>query len=134
MKLFVFLITAVTVYPSACLLNDPGQSENVWMSIAPIQCLGNPWEIDWLESHDNDYDAYPRDLSKPGLEREEEQIIRDYYLRQGVIIKGFATTEWDGAVCLACSCPQGYTLYVLIPEQQQEKMLELGFAVTGDPS
>ncbi len=97
------------------------------MSIAPIQCLGNPWEQDWLASHDNDYGAYPRDLSRPGLEEEEKEIIQSYYQRLGVPIESLATTEWDGAVCLACSCPQGYTLYVLIADVHEETMLNLGY-------
>jgi len=104
------------------------------MSIAPIQCLGNVWEQDWLASHDNDYGAYPRDLSKPGLEEEEKLIIRSYYQRQGVFINEFATTEWDGAVCLACSCPQGYTMFVLVAEVHEETMSDLGFVSNDSPN
>lgn len=104
------------------------------MSIAPSQCLGNAWEQDWLASHDNDYGAYPYDLSKPGLEEEEKEIIRSYYQHQGVPIEELATTEWGGDVCLACSCPQGYTMFVLLAEVHEETMMDLGFVRSNSPN
>ena len=117
-----------------CLLNDQGPIGKVWMSIAPIQCLGNPWEQDWLANHDDNYDAYPRDLSKPGLEEEEKEIIQSYYQQRGVTIEAFATTEWDGAVCLACSCPQGYTMYTLVAERHEQTMLDFGYVRSDSPN
>ena len=56
------------------LPNQPGKS---WVEIDPIQCLGNPWEVDWLQSHGDDYSAYPRDTQTPELEQEEIEIIKN---------------------------------------------------------
>lgn len=133
-RLCLLFLLMGTISVSGCLLNDPGQRGKLWMSIAPIQCLSNAWEQDWLASHDNDYGAYPHDLSKPGLEEEEKVIIRSYYQRQGVPIEELATTDWYGAVCLACSCPQGYTMFVLVAEAHEEMMLDLGFVRSDSPN
>ena len=47
---------AIIVTLTACRDDEEGQ---VWVSIDPIQCLGNPWEQDWLLTHE--YDEYPKD-------------------------------------------------------------------------
>ncbi|GMQ82581.1 MAG: hypothetical protein BMS9Abin05_2035 [Rhodothermia bacterium] len=115
---------------AGCLISDVDETTETWMSIAPIQCLGNPWELDWLASHDNDYESYPADPSTPELEFGEKAIILDYYARQGVRIKELKSKQWDGAVCLACSCPAGYTLFALVDDVDLDRMCELGFDLT----
>jgi hypothetical protein len=98
-----------------------------WVATDPIQCLGNPWERDWLESHDGDYRSYPRDPVTPGLEPQEEEIIREFYDRLGISIIEIETAQTYDQVCLACSCPQGYTLYLLVPGSNVQAMLDLGY-------
>lgn len=77
----------------------------VWVAIEPIQCMGNPWERDWLESHNRDYAAYPSDPTKPGLEPEEYNIIKDFYKKQRVSVFAAETAPKYDSVCNACSCP-----------------------------
>jgi len=101
--------------------------DNTWVAMEPIQCLGNPWELDWLANHQGDYSAYPKDLSQPGLEPEEFAIIKDYYQRQGVVVSAGQTAAKYDEVCAACTCPEGYTLYLSVREQDIPTMLSLGY-------
>jgi len=112
-------------------LPDPGITqapvERAWVAIEPIQCLGNPWERDWLASHQGDYASYPR--NKPA----EFQIIKDYYRRQGVVVYQAATRDRYQAVCLACSCPEGFTLYLEVRRPDVRTMIGLGYREESPP-
>lgn len=94
-----------------------------------MQCLGNPWEQDWLERNDWDYDAYPRDPTRFGLEPQEFEIIQDYYDSEGVVVFDGQTAPKYNNVCLACSCPEGHTLYLLVREQDVAVMVGWGYRV-----
>lgn len=98
-------------------------SECAWVEIDPVQCMGNPWEIDWIENG-GDPALYPRDLA------ERFEIIREYYEGLGVeIIDGSAW--WTMPVtCRACSCPEGYTVYVRIWVEDVEYMLDGGWRIS----
>lgn len=93
--------------------------EKTWVEIEPIQCLGNPWEVEWLKSHDNNYSEYPR--------QEESQIIKNYYQKQGVIVFDVKSKQTHKIVCASCDCPRGDTLYLLVSDSDVNKMLELGY-------
>jgi len=106
---------------------------NTWVAMEPIQCLGNPWEQDWLQHNNGDYGSYPKDPTTPGLEPEELEIIQDYYERQGVTVSDGMNVPKYEEVCLACSCPEGHTLYLLVPDQDVETMVALGYRVESPP-
>ena len=120
---------------SACSSDDGASPEKglfgdvrsgTWVATEPTQCLTNPWERDWLEQHNNDYDAYPK--RQPGeLTPEELQIIKDYYDREGVVVFDGTTRPRYEEVCLACSCPEGHTLYLSVRTQDVETMRRLGY-------
>jgi hypothetical protein len=112
--------------------NESSENKKVWIEINPIQCLGNPWEIDWIESHNNNYSGYPRDPRTPELEQEEVEIIKNYYKKQGIILLDIKSKQTYEDVCAACSCPQGYTLYLLIFEYDLNKMIDLGYKNSND--
>lgn len=99
-----------------------------WVATDPVQCLGNPWEQDWIQSHGGNYGAYPRDPSTPGLEPAEVVIIKDYYRRLGVVVQDVDSAWKHQVVCAACSCPEGYTLYLRVRPEDVEKMLALGYS------
>ena len=99
----------------------------VWVAIEPIQCMGNPWERDWLESHNWDYSSYPRSLTDEELDPEVLKIIRGYYRRQGVNVFAGETAHKYDAVCAACSCPAGYTLFLLVEKDKVPKMIDFGY-------
>lgn len=101
----------------------------VWVATEPIQCLGNPWESDWLESHGGDYSLYPKDPATPGLEPEEFEIIQDYYARQGVEVFEAQTASKYDAVCAGCACPEGHTLYLLVKAEDLQQMIDFGYRV-----
>ena len=126
MKLWTFglvLFVGVVSCQESRLL-APIHPDRVWVATEPIQCLGNPWEQDWLASHDG---QYPKDYSKPGLEPEEIAIIRDYYERQGVTVFRVTTRGKYEVVCAACSCPEGYSLYLEVQDEDLEEMLSFGY-------
>ncbi len=102
---------------------DPGENKT-WVATNPIQCLGNPWERAWLDEHDDDYDSYPRDRG------EQYTIIREYYGDMDVQIFSIITLQTYDIVCCACSCAAGYTLYLLVHENDVPAMLELGYRVS----
>ena len=95
----------------------------VWVTIDPIQCLGNPWEQDWLRTHK--YHQYPRD------ERTRLRIFREYYEPQGITLYEVKASVWAEAVWAACSCPTGQRLHCRIDEDDLELMLALGITREG---
>lgn len=104
-----------------------------WVAIEPIQCLKNPWEQDWLEKNDWDYDSYPKDPARPGLEPAEFEVIQDFYDAAGVAVSGGQTAPKYDNVCLACTCPEGHTMYLLVRDQDVDTMLGLGYRVESPP-
>lgn len=105
--------------------SQPGE-QPAWVHIDPVQCMGNPWQGDWMQEHGNDY---PGRVDENGMNEEESGIIRAYYEKQGVTVLD-SRIEWTHkATCEACSCPQGYTLYLSVPSTDVPKMTELHFTV-----
>jgi len=92
-----------------------------WVATEPVQCLGNPWERDWLERHGNDYEAYPRDPAS------QNAIVREYYARFGVDITDIVSIPKYQVVCAACSCPRGDTFYLYVRDRDVGTMLFLGY-------
>lgn len=105
-----------------------------WVAIEPTQCRSNPWEQDWLAQHDDDYDGYPADDMKAGLEPEEFAIITDYYARQGVEVRAGATAPRYEDVCKACFCVAGHTMFLQVRESDVETMISFGYRVEEPPS
>ena len=97
------------------------ETAGIWVTIDPIQCLSNAWEQDWLLTHDNDYDAYPRD------EEGRLHIFYEFFEAQGVTIHEVKVTIWAEVVCDACSCPTGERIHCLIDEGDLPVMREWGF-------
>jgi hypothetical protein len=110
---------------SGCKTTDPVSPitcrKCTWVAIDPIQCMGNPWEREWLEEHE--WELYPRELE------DKLPIIVDYYQRQGFRIFDSRILVTYGAVCLACSCPAGYTVYLQVFHRDVPELLELGFRI-----
>lgn len=79
---------------------EPVIPPGVWVTIDPIQCLGNPWEQDWLQTHE--YDQYPRD------ERGRLRIFREYYEQQDVSFHTITLSGTGaGGTCDGCGCSDG---------------------------
>jgi hypothetical protein len=109
-----------------------GSTTAQWMMIDPVQCLENPWEKEWKEN--NPGNDYPRgDLLV--IENDEKLIIEEYFKSKGVNVldvKSETYTERFGepvSVCEACTCPQGYTLYIQTDITGLSILGVLGFSV-----
>jgi hypothetical protein len=89
------------------------------MAIDPIQCMGNPWEQEWLAEHPGE--QYPRDLYR------RVPIIRDYYERQGIEIQDITAAYTYSVVCHACSCPAGYTVWIRVDLGYIDALVDMGF-------
>ncbi len=121
----VILTLTAPVFFSSC---DGGGGalllpNRTWVAIDPVQCLRNPWEMDWLARHSNDYLAYPREIDSQLI------IIKLYYSRLGVDVdEALSILKYD-AVCEACSCPRGDTIYLHVRDRDLRTMLSQGFRV-----
>lgn len=102
-------------------IDPPMIRKCIWVAIDPIQCMGNPWEQEWLEEHPGE--PYPLELE------DMLPIIIDYYERLGIVIADSSILWTHNSVCLACSCPAGYTVYFLVPRRYVQRMLDLGFRI-----
>jgi hypothetical protein len=101
--------------------------QKIWVEIDPIQCMGNPWEKDWWDSHD---EYYSRD------HLEQIGVIKNYYEKQDIEIFDARIGTWGGeiAVCEACDCSDGYTLYLLISESDVDTMVNLNYKISKEDS
>lgn len=102
-------------------VRPPNGEQFSWVAIDPIQCLGNPWEQDWLEKHDWDYTSYPWDADR------QLAIIEDYYRRMGIGIYESRRYRTAVLVCCACSCANGYTVYLDVCSEDVPLLLTMGF-------
>lgn len=111
-----FLFCAILLFSFSC---DKG-SEKELVYIDPIQCLGNPWDAEWLESHDvEDY---------PQTESGRLQIFTDYYEKQGVTMFDVYSKWVYNATCDGCNCPTGERYYCSVDESDVGFLLESGFS------
>lgn len=116
--------------------DDKNLLENVWIEGYPIQCLGNPWEQEWLEKNNNNHAAYPQSR------QDQLRVMKDYYARQGKTIfeaKILTFEELFGenvGICAACDCSDGYALYLLVPQKDVDWWLNFRYIneeVTSEP-
>lgn len=117
-KIFITVIVILSAVLQGCLPED----EAIWVTILPIQCLGNPWEVDWLEKHDDDTAAWSA-MSNA----EQIEVFVDYYGDLGIPIREVDQTFSDNDHCDGCACPRGDRLFCLIDEKDLDTMLGLGF-------
>ena len=91
----------------------------VWAIMRPLQCLGNPWEQDWVAHHKKSA-VYPQ--------REEKKIITDFFGRQQIHVFSIRLRSYEGgALCQTCDCPRGDTLYLLVDAEDAPLLKTFGF-------
>lgn len=126
-----FVVVLVLVTATAFIWRSYSGTETAegktWLDYVPVQCMGNPWEQDWLESNGGDSASYPKER--------EMKIIKSYFEKNGVQVFDMrrAQRAFD-QVCLACSCPRGDLISLLVSDSQVEKMLALGFKKSIKPA
>lgn len=131
------LLIAVAAFSTGCGSSKKSATEDptsVWMETDPIQCLANPWEEDWLSKPGRDYGDYPIGNQRV-VEEPESEIIRDFFKRHGITVYEVISKPYpdDMAVCEACTCPAGYTLYLRVPLSDTEKLSTFNFVALSKP-
>ena len=99
----------------------PPDDSTLWVARDPVQCEWLPWEQDWLESHDWDLSSYPWDA--------DSSIIIDYYARQDIEVFEVDWEYWPDPVPAVCSAEAGYTMFLLVSEEDVEVMVSLDYRV-----
>lgn len=104
---YLFALAGFAVLGSSapgCLFDggDAVDTARAWVSIAPIQCNGNAWEV-------------------------ADQTVEQWLDENGVDAHETKSSQFADAVCLACSCPTGTRLDILVDESDVETALSLGF-------
>jgi hypothetical protein len=96
-------------------------AKKVWVVFRPVQCMGNPWEKEWLAKNNNEGSKFPRD--------KEFVVLRDYFARKGVQILEIRERHYvrGEALCQTCDCPRGDTVYLKINADDAPKMVNLGY-------
>lgn len=100
----------------------------IWMEMEPVQCLGNAWQKFWINKEGRTADDYP--VGDPRtVEAAEKEIIIDYFASLGIDIVRVDSQPFpaDRMVCEACTCPQGYTLFVRVLKSDAPQLADLGF-------
>lgn len=100
---------------SECTLapKEPTPAELETIEINTVQCMGNPWEQDWLKTHDAE--QYP-----PKQSEEAKQIIKAYYEKLGFTVYSVDFKKIADVVCLACSCTEGYVVVLTVARADAE--------------
>jgi len=119
---WIILLCLPLLLTISCLEDE--EEVYFWVSIDAIQCMGNPWEQDWLEKHDDNNDLW-HDLS----ETEKMDVFKTYYKEQGVTIYDLKRTWPYETTCAACACKRGDRFYCYIEDADVDRMLEWGFVL-----
>lgn len=105
-KLFLILLLIFIV---GCIPKNA-----IWLEKEPIQCLGNEWEQDYLEIKNIQANEYPI--------QDENKIIEEYYLKQGVKIYQIEKEKVSDFTCASCDCKRGDKIKILVSEKDINKM------------
>lgn len=121
MKYLIFsIILILGLFSQACKEDENRQ----WVTIDPIQCMGNSWEQDWLEKNNGDYDLYSTFNNNNRL-----QIFKQYFENLGIEIYKIEQTYPYDATCDACICPRGDRIHCFINENDVDQMISYGFVI-----
>ena len=107
--------------PAGIVSDDPNK---VWMAASPVQCLGNPWEKDWLKAHHNKGSLYPM--------HDETKVMKDFFTKNGFMIYDLRLRPYmhDKQLCRACNCSRGDLLLILVPKDDASLLTHYGFQST----
>ncbi len=106
----------------------PLPEEKQWFSFEPKQCGTNEWEVYIGEIARNT----PPNAGAPLPSSEEEKVKFWLLGKHNIEIQGFASKKVYDIVCLACSCPRGDVIAVLVDSRNAEKMLGIGWKEIGN--
>lgn len=99
-----------------------------WLAMNTTQC-SNPWDMEYM----NEY------RSNPSVAEElqgEEPVVQWYFESRGIEILDIESVGYlpdNVAVCEACNCTSGETLYVKVASDNVEEMKDVGFVEKEPP-
>lgn len=114
MKRHIFFIGLLMI-SFTILSGCDGVETKTTVKIDPIQCQGNPWEQEWLESG--------KQLSGTG----DDILLKEYFDKRNMNLYSLRKEKTADFTCSACDCPTGYTLYLEVDKKDIKKLEELGF-------
>lgn len=100
-------------------------ADGVWTFNEPIQCGGNPWELDAQENPDRYYECMLDMGASPTLE--EICRVETFFIAQGIWLHDVRDVHTYDEVCASCACPRGDTIYALVAPYDLDRILEFGF-------
>ncbi|MGH7490767.1 MAG: hypothetical protein ACREOO_00080 [bacterium] len=123
------LYAAIVVFFFACGLFSPfddppvDETDLLWVETMPVQCLGNPWQQEWLKEHGNNYDEYPRGR--------EQEVLAEFFLKRGAVFYAYRTVQVWAVACAGCSCPEGNVLALKVHQGDLALFEQFGFRLSG---
>jgi hypothetical protein len=119
-RLSVLLLLA-SLSVSGQAKDAPADSDKIWVVVRPVQCMGNPWEKDWMAKHKNRADQYPR--------KKEFGILKTYFAKKRIPILEIRLKPYvkGDPLCAACDCARGDTVYLLTYAQYTPTLVKLGY-------
>ena len=115
-----------------CWLGEPcpGTCQpGVWTFNEPMQCGGNPWEID-AQQNPSRYAECEVDCTEGtdcGFAYTEICRVRVFFRHQGIWLHDVRDVHAYDEVCGACACPRGDIIYALVAPYDVERILDYGF-------
>ena len=119
MKKIRFAIPILWIGMIAAAKSIPS-NDKVWVIVRPVQCLGNPWEKEWLAHHPHQDAKYPR--------AKELDLMRKFFSKKQVRIHDVRRKPYEGqGVCQTCACARGDVFYFLIYAEDVPQMVNMGY-------
>jgi len=123
-KVGLVLVFKISDSSSACMKSETAQKltergwgvlneQTVWFEFDPIECQKTPWQ-EWGKN-------------LQGVQN-EHGLIKKYFRNQGItIIESMSTYYATAMPPPPCGQPSGYSYYFLVPELDDNKMIDLGY-------
>ncbi len=128
----VTLLAALVLVAVACGGDDDDRAPTTTVTASPqpgvavvyreAQCLGNPWEEDWLDHNPG--------ARFPSHGPTRQMIFEDYWRDHGLELAEVRRERYlkdEEVVCQGCDCPTGFEWRASLPEDDLDRALSAGF-------
>ena len=116
-RLFLASLFLLSLFLLGCIEDD---GATVYRYYRPLNCLENPWQQKWMETHDPETEDFPWE--------EELTLFKEYYQSEHeVYFYGVDFIPSYDITCAACNCPRDEIIRVLVSSSFDEDLNALGF-------
>lgn len=119
-KQFTIELVSITNDSAVIKVSETGVTtpieEKAWFSIEPRQCGDNAWNQWDLET------GWSQTVRFSSADAMEKALIRAWLQSEGITVYDVATRTTSEIVCMACSCPSGREVAVLVDQKDFDKM------------